>query len=400
MNRRAAKIHRFDRHGRSLGDFAPLTPQFLATAALLAWGLLPTGLASGMPLRIRETLRNDQLSRADYERMERGYYERILEAGRQLGAPAGAPRASSRTGWAHLDAAPFEAGPLALVVADLREFILKPNLAIIHEGQSFSTNATGMRDRPYEQEKPARTFRIGFVGDSIGAGWGVSDGQGFEPLLERRLNERSRANGGHAVEVLNFAVPGHGPGQRWDHFTRVGWAFQPDLVLYEATLADVGWDERRLRGLLPRGTGWDSPWYRKALALAKVEPGGTMETYKRALRPFRWELLAGVYREVVANCRARGIPSVWVLVPRVGKAADPEVRGRLIALARDAGFSTVVDLSDAYEGIDPDELTIGPNDYHPNADGHARLARLLEEALERESELRRLWIDAPGGGDR
>lgn len=380
---------------------SPLTSQMLATAVILACGLAPARLASGLPLQIRETLQSDLLSRADYERMERGYYEKILDAGRQLGSPADGPHGSARVGWTHLDVAPFEAGPLASVVDDMREFVLKPDLSIVHDGASWSTNAVGMRDRAYATDKPSDTFRVAFVGDSIGAGWGVSDGEGFEPTWERALDERSRKAGGPAVEVLNFAVPGHGPGQRWRHFSTVGWTFTPDMVVYEATLADAGWDERRLRGLLPRGVGWDEPMYRDVLARAKAEPGGSMESYKRALKPFRWEFLASVYRSVVADCRSRGVPSVWVLVPRVGKAAEPEERLRLIALAREAGFSTIVDLSDVYEGLDPKDLAIGPNDYHPNADGHARLARRLDRALRDQADLHRLWADGRGvGGDR
>ncbi len=384
-------------------DPAPLTAQLMATVMLLAGGLAPVGVASGTPSRIRESLRCDLLSRADYERMERGYYEALLDAGQSLGAVDGGvrPRGSARRGWTHLEVAPFEAGPLARVVDDVREFVLKPNLSIEHEGTRWSTNALGMRDQDYATAKPPRTFRIALVGDSIGAGWGVSDGQGFEPTLERQLDARSRAAGGPAIELLNFAVPGHGPGQRWDHFTRVGWAMAPDLVIFESTQADAGWDERRLRGLLPRGIGWDAPVYRDILAASGARPGGDMETYKRVLRPYRWEFVAGVFRTVAADCRARGVPSIWVLVPRVGKAADPSEHRRLVALARQSGFATVADLSDVFEGIDPAALAIGPNDYHPNADGHARLARRLDEVLCQRPELCRLWAPAPStGADR
>lgn len=388
-----------------------LTWQFLATAALLAWGLMPARIASGMPARIRQTLRSDLLSRADYERMERGYYEQILDAGRSLGSvtdPLQAVRGSK------LPAAPepFEGGPLARGVDDLREFVLKPNLSVAHAGARWTTNALGMRDRAYPTAKPPGTVRIAFVGDSIGAGWGVGDGQSFEAVLERQLDERSRAAGGRAVEVLNFAVPGHGPGQRWHHFSQVGWALEPDIVLFESTQADSGWDERRLRGLLPRGIGWDSPMYRDALARAGARPGGTMETYKQALRPYRWDFVAGVFRTAAADCRARGVPIVLVMVPRVGKPAEPEELRRLIALARESKFSAVVDLSDAYHGLEPSTLAVGPNDYHPNAEGHALLARRLDEALERLPGPERLRLaipppqprtrttGSPGGGDR
>jgi lysophospholipase L1-like esterase len=251
-----------------------------------------------------------------------------------------------------------------------------------------------MRDREYATAKPPHTFRIGFVGDSIGSGWGVNDGAAFESRLEQTLDARSRRSGGPTVEILNFAVPGHGPGQRWDHFSRLGWPLAPDLVIFESTLADAGWDERRLRGLLPRGIGWDVPMYRAALAAAKAQPGGTAETYKRALRPFRDAFFAGVYRAVVDDCRAHGVPSVLVVVPRVGKAPDPAERRRLLAMAHDAGFTLVVDLTDAYDGVDPAALAIGPDDFHPNADGHARLARGLDAALRRLPELARLGNDS------
>jgi hypothetical protein len=378
-----------------------LIPQLLATAAILAWGLAPSVPASGRTLRIREALRCDEPSRADYERMERGYYEGLLDAGRrQFGTLSGAEvdvtaAAEGRKGWLHLEAPPFEAGPLAMSVDDVREFVLKPGLSFDHDGARWSTNSLGMRDREYPTRKPPGTFRIGLVGDSIGAGWGVNDGDGFEPTLERLLDERSRSGGGPTIEILNFAVPGHGPGQRWDHFSRIGWAVSPDLVIFESTLADSGWDERRLRGLLPRGVGWETPVYRDALGASGAEPGGTPDDYKRVLRPFRDAFFSGVYRAVVDDCRSHGVPCVLLMIPRVGKQAEPAERKHVTAVAREAGFSMVVDLTDAYAGLDPATLAIAPDDFHPNSDGHARLARRLEAALDGLPELRRLGLTPP-----
>src|SRR5262249_17070508 len=162
-------------------------------------------------------------------------------------------------------------------------------------GTRWTTNALGMRDRTYAAAKPDGTVRIAITGDSIGAGLGVDDGRGFEPRLERRLDSVSRAEGGPAIEILNFSLPGRSPGHRWDPFAGPGWAMAPDLVLFEATQADVGWDERRLVELLPRGIGGGSPLYRDVLARASVPPGATIEAYREALRPYRWDLLAGVY---------------------------------------------------------------------------------------------------------
>jgi hypothetical protein len=371
-----------------------LTPQILATSALLAWGVAPPSLVSGTTGHVRDVLRNDLPNRAEYERMERGYYEQILDTGRRLDAPAPARAEPPR----------LDHGRLTLSVDDVREFVLKPGLVYDSSRQvSWSTNAHGMRDRDYAVSKPPGTFRVALAGDSIASGWGVADDDGFEPRLEAAFDARSRQAGGPAVEVLNFAVPGHGPGPRWCHFDRVGWQFSPDLVIYEASPADPGWDERRLRALLPRGIGFDEPAYRGVLAGAGVKPGLGPDEYKASLRPLRWELLEGVYRAAAAECRSRGVPAVWVLIPRVGKPADPAERRRLVATAHGAGFSAVVDASDVFDGADPAGLAVAPNDFHPNAEGHARIARRLDEALSALPELSHLWTrpaETKEGGPR
>ena len=96
----------------------------------------------------------------------------------------------------------------------------------------------------------------------------------------------------------------------------------PDMVIYESTASDVGWDEKRLRYLLARGIGWDSPVYRAVLERSPVERLGSPDDYKRALRPRHWEILEGVYQTMVAACRSAGVPIIWVLVPRVGRPND------------------------------------------------------------------------------
>ena len=113
---------------------------------------------------------------------------------------------------------------------------------------------------------------------------------------------------------------------------------KPDLVIYESTAADVGWDERRLRYLLARGIG---------LGLAAVPRGARTprrrraglaapSDYKRALQPVIGRSWRGSTATMAADCRARGVPIVWVLIPRVGKPNDPAEQRALVAMARDA----------------------------------------------------------------
>jgi hypothetical protein len=340
-------------------------PSLAITAALLAWGLAPSGLAPGWSGRVREALRADHRNGGDLERMERGYYEILTHSGPRLDRVAGTKP----------EPAPTDFGPLTVPVADVREYVLKPGLTTHHRGATWSTNARGMRDRDYPINKPEGIYRIALAGDSIGAGWGVDDGRGFEPTWERMLNQSSK------IEVWNHAVPGLAPGQRWEHFSREGWASDPDLVVFQGTPADFGWDDRKLRSLLPKGIGRDVRSYRDALTIAHAQPGGDEESYKKILRPHREAILAGVYQAIANDCRSRGVESVWLLLPRVGKPTSAADRARLVELARVAGFTYLIDLSDAFDGLDPATLAIGPDDFHPNASGHDRLARRLDEAL-------------------
>jgi len=379
---------------------AAMSRQLLAMIVILACGLVPDRLSGDGPSRLRDTLKSNLFNRVDLERIERGYYEQLLDAGRRLDDLADVPglrvRRRSGSAWS----IPVDDAPLVVRVDDLREVVLKPDDATVRWGLQWCTNTQGMRDRSYATDKPAGTFRIALVGDSIGAGWGVNVEQRFESILERVWHARAKTTSGLTVEIINCAVPGHSPGQRWYHFSQIGWPMDPDLVIYESTAADVGWDERRLRFLLARGLGWDSHIYHRALVKAGVEPYGSPDDYKRALRPKHWDILAGVYQTMAADCRARGLPILWVLVPRVGRKNARADQQALVQTALAAGFSRVIDVTDAFDGLDPSRLAIEPDDFHPNASGHARLARRLDSALSELPELGRLWEPSPDQASR
>ena len=92
----------------------------------------------------------------------------------------------------------------------------------------------------------------------------------------------------------------------------------------------------------------------------------------------------------------RGVPIFWVLVPRIGRRGDRDSKARLIETARSAGFSGVIDLTGAFDDLDPTALSVDRDDFHPNAVGHARLARRLNMALESRPEVARMWDKTSG----
>jgi hypothetical protein len=365
--------------------------RLLPITVILVCGLVPDETSGDGQSRVRASLKSNLFNQSDLERIERGYYERLADAGRRLDDLADLPslRLRGRAGAAW--SVPVDAAPLVMRINDLREVVLKQGAAADQSGVQWRTSAMGMRDRWYPTQKSTGTFRIALVGDSIGAGWGVNVEDRFESILERLWDTRVKDAGGESVEIIDCAVPGHSPGQRWYHFAQIGWPMHPDLVICESTAADAGWDERRLRYLLARGIGWDSPLYSQVLARAGVKPFGSPDEYKRALRPCHWDILAGVYRAMVDDCRAHGVPIVWVLVPRVGRKRDEDDQRSLKRIAVGAGFSHVVDVSDAYDGIDPSKLAISTGDFHPNAYGHAHLAERIDIAFSSLPEFCGLW---------
>jgi lysophospholipase L1-like esterase len=126
--------------------------------------------------------------------------------------------------------------PWAVFVPSANDVLLyepKPNTRDI--------NAYGVRDFPFAVEKPAGTFRIVVLGDSIGFGF-CNDRQPlavedtFAKVLERDLRRRFPAQ---PIEVLNLSVSGYDTVQEVEFLSRKGLPLHPDLVLLAYCLNDA-----------------------------------------------------------------------------------------------------------------------------------------------------------------
>lgn len=99
------------------------------------------------------------------------------------------------------------------------------------EGHAFvAVNAAGQRDRERARDKPAGTWRLALLGDSVVEAVQVPLEETFGQLLERRL-AACPALAGRRVEVLNFGVAGYGTGQEYLAFTERALAYAPDAAL-------------------------------------------------------------------------------------------------------------------------------------------------------------------------
>ncbi len=107
-------------------------------------------------------------------------------------------------------------------------FELKPGLEALFKGVQIRINSHGYRDRERTLEKPAGTWRIAVLGDSVTFGWGVHLEDTFTQKMEQRLNQRPD---GQQYEVLNFGVPAYNTAQEVADFAARGLAYDPDVVL-------------------------------------------------------------------------------------------------------------------------------------------------------------------------
>ena len=108
---------------------------------------------------------------------------------------------------------------------------LRPNVDATFRGQPFSTNSQGLRSVEHPLKKPAKTYRIVGIGDSVLMGWGVAQGEDFLSLVEREL--RRRCEPPVEVETINFGVLGYNAIQEYFVLKDKALAYDPDLILLQ-----------------------------------------------------------------------------------------------------------------------------------------------------------------------
>ena len=92
-----------------------------------------------------------------------------------------------------------------------------------------------MRDQDYAASPTAGTYRAVLLGASSVMGWGVSDGQTFEALVEKRLNEQATGGQGfERFELMNLGIPGYDPPQQMVMVERA-LGFEPNAVFFVST---------------------------------------------------------------------------------------------------------------------------------------------------------------------
>lgn len=361
--------------GRWSAPLGTVVPMLLL---LLCLEGMPDG---GRLEKLAASVKTGGLNERDQTRLDRGYYEGLLQPRETFASPLWEVQLERRPDWQ-----PMESGGMSRATGDLLNHELIPNQDTMINGMRWRTNRWGMHDHDtYTQEKPAGVYRIAMLSASYGAGYGMSVEATFENVVEDALNRMPELTADR-VEILNFSVPGYTLIEFVAFLeTRIA-EFEPD-AFYLVTHSKEG---PRTLGTLARRIREEVPLTYEFLEDLKRRaeiPENPTDQDLRRLSKYRHEIEEWGYGRMVDFCLDQGMKPVWVFLPLTDEVVDLELHAAQRRVAESSGFLTL-SLEGAYGEGDRREIWLAPDDRHPNGEGHRRIAqRMLEEMLENADAL-------------
>lgn len=276
--------------------------------------------------------------------------------------------------------------------------LARPNVRGIFNGVVHQTNSAGFRGREYSLEKPANTFRVVVIGDSVTMGSGVEESKVYASVLESELN-RKRADRNY--EVLNLGISGLDLKTSVQaRLEKIGLKFDPDLLVYGFTLNDL---EGPAYIKVARGHGGKrvpryTPGESRLLELIRVRwrylreliyPPADSYVYELDKNYFdnppAWNVFETALESFAAIARDRdvcGVVLIHTALHSLGSLHPYTRHYQKVRNTAEANGLFVIDPFNAFNGYRAKTLWVHPFDSHPNAEGHAILARELEKGLD------------------
>jgi lysophospholipase L1-like esterase len=267
--------------------------------------------------------------------------------------------------------------------------LYEPRPGLRREGALVVESHGIWRQAEVPEAKEAGETRIVALGDSITAWQG-----GFPEQLEALLRG---AGTNRQVRVLNFGVDGYNTLQEARVLATKAMAFDPDLILLQYCMNDVGvsitpstWYLPPPRSLLFDAVARRLRWgrHRRAVPFKGPERDPAYWQAMYAADSEGWQGVLTGLREIRQSAAARSIPVCFILFPFLNDhawhrpAADRYLRQVAEAAAAE-GFH-VLDVQDLYEshGLAPPDIKMSaPDIYHPDLRGHRLVAEELKRLL-------------------
>jgi len=252
-------------------------------------------------------------------------------------------------------------------------------------GVDVRISSDGLRDDEHDRE-PGERHRIVILGDSLTFGWGVEEDETFATILERELSKE------RPTEIVNLGTGNYGTVQEVELFLEKGRGYRPEQLVVFWFINDAEPVPAKARwAFLAHSRAVTLYWSRLRRLFAGISPERSFREYYAGLyaddQP-GWREAQAAFLRLAETCREDGIRLQVVLLPELHELASYpfEREHALVAgFLRENGIETL-DLAPAFaEETDPRSLWVAPDDAHPNARAHRRIAEASRDFLGTEA---------------
>lgn len=264
---------------------------------------------------------------------------------------------------------------------DLKASDPDPELGFLHRKKQGG-DYMGVRldiDENGERRETARvmspeTRSIFFLGDSLTLGWGVSEKETFSRRLEEKLSETC----GH-LKIFNFGHGNYNLVRSVRLLKKVLLHMKPHGIFVYYFINDAeNLSEASDPGILAHSEFVSLFWSRLKRMRSSGEPD-FLEYYRGLYREGEpgWEKTKGAFEELAKIARSLNVPLGVIILPEFRKFEpypfSPE-HEKIARVAQKNGI-LISDITASFKDESPHSLWVAPDDSHPNAQGHALIAK-------------------------
>ena len=289
----------------------------------------------------------------------------------------------------------------------------RPGSIGLTHGHPVRINAWGFRGAEWTATKPANTFRILVLGDSLTFGQGVEESEVYTTMMEKALVTRFPRQ---KVEVINTGVQGYSAVDEMNTLNKIGDLLKPDLVLMGFYENDVKHDpqvkeENRNRWAIPFPDNaketlmshskllmWLSMKYDQTLLIAGIRSDNYVASLELDynVNSEAWKQCVFAYRQIYEWTKTHHIPpplvGLFLTTPyfdpsrndfiRMTPKIDMEVRHvkQVQQVLEDMHILTV-DYLPLFQRHNNQNMMVSKWDGHPNAVAHRLYAEGLVDSI-------------------